>query len=1073
MATLRMMIAADPARLLDLAADGLFPVPAPTLENPWPTLSAWVILRQGGLRDDFHTLAAERGVPGWFDSPVAVLDELPSLWASPASVPLTDAEATVLLGDVLRRTSAGVFGVGDLIDHWIPAVSSLLGEFVAEGITAREFASACNARNDRDAFEIHRDDSLAHTLSEWTTALTRLGRTDTRASIVDLSKAISAEPQRFTERLGGRREVRIVGLASLRGGYGRLLRALRDSPALDTVTIISSHQLDFPDDLVVETLEDTQDAGAAAALARCLFVPGAEGTRLATPPVKLIEAPDIQREVKTIAVRVRDLLDKGVMPSRVAVVFRNERPGVDAMAAALRIVGVPVTAPRRIALRETSPARAVRALLTASAESWSVAALKELTAQPLLRVRLRPAVLDAAAALVRIRSLDDWEPALLELVTRCVQRDEAPAGGMSGRTPLPRTRQAERCLDAWGKWLPVARSLDEPRTTSAWFQWLHATLEDQTLGIAGALEHPPGGDMYLWQVERRACAKLSALAIEWGGALDTVGVGGVAGACMHAEAFRALLDPLLTTDIVTEADTGFGVVVGEAMATAWRSFDHVFVAGLVAEEFPSRATVSPLMRDEDRLALIQAGLVIDEPRQWAAREEQLFRTLCASPRTTLTLSWSCMSGDGREVNRSRFIDDVAALLCPPLVGDEMDADQALSAAGLLVRVTPQQVIIDGYPLIAGTDARETAMHAISAADIEKRRTREASLHNGRIDDDALEAVIRTRYDESYVWSATQLEGLAKCPWSWFAERLLRLPSAVDPAEEGVDNAAFGTLLHATLDRFFDAARRERQQTSIRLLPEDAWWAMPLLAKEIDEVWISAEQITSLGHPSFRDVVRAELVEVARGYLKFEMEFNAANSDNGKNAAKQLRMGVHAGELAFDSVPLIVGDTTFLLRGSIDRVDVGSDDRFPLLEKHIAAIDYKTTEWSTPAGGKAAGWEDGVVLQVPLYAAVLRALYPEATLSHMEYRILRKPGIKHQLKFFEIQIEKGKQSTIEGVDDSELRMSTALEAAARRVRMARSGELPTAPVDSCGCSPYCVARDICRVPGGPVSNGWTR
>ena len=73
-----------------------------------------------------------------------------------------------------------------------------------------------------------------------------------------------------------------------------------------------------------------------------------------------------------------------------------------------------------------------------------------------------------------------------------------------------------------------------------------------------------------------------------------------------------------------------------------------------------------------------------------------------------------------------------------------------------------------------------------------------------------------------------------------------------------------------------------------------------------------------------------------------------------------------------------------------------DERIARPWQYIAAIDYKSTEYSTPAAGKKEGWDDGVVLQVPLYTAALQQLRPEDLVARMEYRTIREPKPVHTL-----------------------------------------------------------------------------
>ncbi len=1070
MASLRTIVAPDPAQLLILAADGLFPLAPATDAAPWPTLPAWIVLRQGGLRDDFHALAALHGVPGWFDPTVCTFQELSRRWDAPGAPALSGAERTVLLTGIVSTRGAGVFGSGAASAFWVPAIDALIGEMIAEGITVAELRAsfaALDERGSRDAFEQRRDAALTAIYTEWHDTLARLIRSDSRAAIVTLARSITADPAGFSRRLGQRRDVRIVGLASLRGGYTALLRALRDCPAVDTVTLLSSDTLALPADLPSDCIDDGRGSGAATGLARALFTTAADQPPMdpATPgAIHLLDTPDLAREVESIAVRVRALIDAGAEASRIAIIFRNERPGVDAMAAALTAIGVPVSARRRTAVRETAPARAVRALLNAMVEGWSRHALLEVAENPLLHSALDVEVLDLAGRLTAVAQLDDWDRALSELLTQCTLRDTQRTGTRLTGLRLPETQQVAACLAAWRVWLPEAQSMDQSRTRSAWFEWMRALLVDPKHGVVDALATPPADDFGVWSADLRAREGLMTLALDWIAALREFGDDDTP---VTAQQFSAELAPLLATDIISQPETGFGVVVSEAMAAGWRAFDHLFVGGMESEAFPLRTSVSPILTEQDRIALIAAGLPLDNPGLWANREQELFRVLCASPRDSLTLSWASMSADGREVIRSRFIDDVIEMLLR-MHGLEKEVD--LETAAVLTRILPHRVLIPGFPRVAAVAAAAAAVHAVQIARQEQQRSRTVSAWNGSIEDTTLRASIASRYGEDYVWSATQLEGLAKCAWSWFAERLLKLSQKSDASDE-MDASAFGTVLHEALDRLFADARASRNQSAIYLLPDDASWVMPLARQALDSAWDVVSAKVWMGNPLYHALVRDELASVLEGYLEFEMDFNAKSWNNRTGAAKQLRTGVSAGEWKFDRVRLSAGGTSFLLRGSVDRVDRGVDDRVAGASQYIAAVDYKTSVSSTPGAGNKKAWHDGVVLQVPLYAAVLRLQYPDSLLAHMEYRTLRTPKVVHQLKFVNIRNAAKKLSTLEINPTAEEQLDAAMNAAARRIEMVRNGELPTNPTLSCGCSPYCPARDVCRVPGGPVDTGW--
>ena len=114
----------------------------------------------------------------------------------------------------------------------------------------------------------------------------------------------------------------------------------------------------------------------------------------------------------------------------------------------------------------------------------------------------------------------------------------------------------------------------------------------------------------------------------------------------------------------------------------------------------------------------------------------------------------------------------------------------------------------------------------------------------------------------------------------------------------------------------------------------------------------------------------------------------------------VRTGADAHELEFKDMVFERDGVRIRYRGSIDRVDVSVDDRVPG-RQFVAAIDYKTSEWSTPGAGKPSAWDEGIVLQVPLYAHALQTLRPGSDIARVEYQALKSPKQVHSLELYTI------------------------------------------------------------------------
>jgi hypothetical protein len=182
----------------------------------------------------------------------------------------------------------------------------------------------------------------------------------------------------------------------------------------------------------------------------------------------------------------------------------------------------------------------------------------------------------------------------------------------------------------------------------------------------------------------------------------------------------------------------------------------------------------------------------------------------------------------------------------------------------------------------------------------------------------------------------------------------------------------------------------------------------------------------------------------------------------RNAPAMIRTGVDAHEVAFEDMVYERDGVRLRFRGFIDRVEVSVDDRVGDT-RFVAATDYKTSQSATPGGGEKAAWDDGVVLQVPLYAYALTQLYPGHEVARVGYATLQRPQDVHMLQLytFDKKAKRADQNVA-----ALAQWEQALGAALAHVRRARAGDFPAAPPPSCSCPPWCHGRDVCRVPGGP-------
>lgn len=1015
MASISSVFHPDPAVLLRTASAELLDPSNHGGPGSLTTPGPLVVLRQGGLRDDLFAIAAAARVPGWLDPPVCVFHELASRLGATSRCPLGSFERAALVEEILHTRGSELFRNRESV--FLAAVDQLVGELAAEGVTPDAFAAAVSQAGMHEPFQRIRDHVMVSVYRAYCQELDRTGCRDGRDTLVDTAAAIEADREAFAARLGGRRELRIVGLSDSRGGWVKLLSVLQASPAIDRIILYSTAPLQMPGLHLSRTdhLSPPSDANVV-------------------PSIATVAASDEDDELETVAERVRRLVEQGARPHRIAVVARDSRPYLDLALRALRRAGVPATARRRVSLLEVPAIRAVLAVLNGAAHGWARRDLVEVGSQPCFASDVDTRVVNYLGYRERVLGLAAWRAAFERLVVEARAAEEGSDGSDDRRPRTLPAEWAERARDRFEAFCADVGPLDTSRPLKEWLGWLHAWLEDDPWRIAARISRVVDEEWGALRTDLKGWDSLRAVIAEWKEATDRWPGDQ---APLPAARFLDRLRSMLGGDLAFYTEVRRGVQVQEALAASYRTFDHVFLVGLNAGAFPRHPPASLLYGERDREALRGAGLPIATTAEWEAHERVLFDTLKAAARESLTVSWVARDELGGAANASSFVD---------LISDPLSATP--------IRESRRPVY--ATELLTGHEER--------VARIERERaTGRASPWNGEIVRPELRAWLEERYGASRIWAPTQLEAYAKCPWSWFSERLLWLRAYDDPNED-MDPRVRGTVLHDALRRFYDQAR-VKIGGPVFLQEEDKGWAFPLLREALRSAVEEAGTTLWLGHPALRDIKYDELARLLDRFLDFEITENEKSLDGRTTAGKTVRTAIETHELSFDGVELARGGESIRYRGIVDRIEVGIDDRAP--GRWVAAVDYKTSKWAAPGGGSRGAWDDGVVLQVPLYAHALTRLHPGVAVARVEYRAIRHATRVHLLSLVKVT-KKGIQTDEVG----QARMDAALDAAVVHARRIGAGQFPARPAPSCGCPPFCHAWDICRVPGGPGTQ-WDR
>ena len=498
-------------------------------------------------------------------------------------------------------------------------------------------------------------------------------------------------------------------------------------------------------------------------------------------------------------------------------------------------------------------------------------------------------------------------------------------------------------------------------------------------------------------------------------------------------------------------------------------YQHVFLLGLNEHEFPRRFSEGSLIGEADRLTWAHRGAALDSRADLTAREMLLFYLALTRADASLTLSYLECDSSGAAKAPSNFLlslmEGFGGLEHCPLeriaigtflprgeqIATAADAFNAAVAglfeadAALQASLTPQ----DAQNLLAWAAREQPAKLAQAAMGIYARHRRwsqgPCDGYDGRITEAPLLDLLGRRFPDQTVFSASQLETYARCPWAYFAQYVLALEALAEP-QRRLEAVSRGLFIHEALFGVMTLLRR-RLGSPVRLSaisPAD-------LDKTLDEVvQAKAGQMPPPRYPILWTIQLAQMVRELRAYLHRQQEETAWPSESLHFelafATREDRPDEIDPASAKDPVLVQTSAGAIRVRGRIDRVDHVS---FEGLDG-LMVIDYKT--------GRLPSKDDlrqGRNVQVLLYCAAVEQILGRPGLGGAFHRIADVEG-KTMRFFAAIDCRGGKYKLVEDFDQAR---KDVLAKIGQFVSDMRSGRFDLMPEDR--CPSYCPFRQICH------------
>lgn len=306
------------------------------------------------------------------------------------------------------------------------------------------------------------------------------------------------------------------------------------------------------------------------------------------------------------------------------------------------------------------------------------------------------------------------------------------------------------------------------------------------------------------------------------------------------------------------------------------------------------------------------------------------------------------------------------------------------------------------------------------------------------------------------FSATQLETYAKCPYKYFAERVLNLSTIEEPSEE-LEALELGSLLHVILYEFYSSLNEKNIQLkgcNDADFKEAAKLLFVIAEQKFNEIhtgsvysFYEKEKLLGINNKKENSLLYKFLLEERNsddGFIPefFELTFGNISDDN-----------LPASEFKIDDVNL---------RGKIDRVDINES------RDAIKIIDYKL-------GGtrpSASDLQRGLSLQLPLYLFAAKELINAQQNKDLQPFGTEIYSLKYSSKDFGKKLVGGRNVKNKETDEfyekrkneSEKMIETCLESIKKYVTAISDGVFHLSDLEDREkkvCN-YCNFKAICRI-----------
>lgn len=287
--------------------------------------------------------------------------------------------------------------------------------------------------------------------------------------------------------------------------------------------------------------------------------------------------------------------------------------------------------------------------------------------------------------------------------------------------------------------------------------------------------------------------------------------------------------------------------------------------------------------------------------------------------------------------------------------------------------------------------RSLINHVVS---VEKSReeSHDKLIYEGIVSAEELSPQIQNSLSElsNEVYSVTDLETYAKCPFQYFVGNILRVKVLDEEVEDEPSSLEKGSLLHDVLSTFL-INRRDNKDPSIRQCSDEDFDQAKLQLNELLDNKSEARRMdrsdVSVDNLLWKIAIEKQRTAL-HNWLGAERDYDLPVTPRFFEVSFGRTAGEKDSELSHQN-PILIGNVR--MGGKIDRIDIGNEC--------FNIIDYKT-------GSSTIRMQDileGRSLQLPVYLLITKQLLDE----HSEFGELKiAAGLYYKLRLDEFRTELG-------------------------------------------------------------------